>query len=97
MVLTKFDPEEFARVAEYLTEGNPTEGQIRTAVGRIYYSLFLIPYYHFYTGGRPPKRLVKQPHKNRSGLHAIVIDEVKRNFGSALGYQLQELMRLGSF
>lgn len=78
MVSGRFNPNNFPEIARLLTTGNPDESKIRTAIGRVYYSLFLVPLYHFYNNGVVPKlRIAKQP-KNRKGMHAVIIDGVKR-------------------
>ncbi|MDO8635762.1 MAG: hypothetical protein Q7R34_05880 [Dehalococcoidia bacterium] len=93
MVSGRFNPNDFSEIAQLLITENPDESKIRTAVGRIYYSLFLVPLYHFYSNGIVPKgRITKQP-KNRRGMHAVLIDDVKR-VNTALGGQLDALRQL---
>ena len=77
VTLRSFDPEEFLRVADSLVLQDTSEASLRTAVGRIYYAVFLTARETLGVSGR-----------NR--IHGRVIGELRRRDRYA-GGQLERL------
>ena len=75
-----FDPLEFWRQAQNLSTQNNNEVTLRTAIGRAYYSLFLLARERLKVSGR-------------RGIHATVVQRVKAR-DRTTGDQLHFLMRL---
>lgn len=93
MAPARFDPGQFGDIAHFLVSAKPGEGGMRTAIGRLYYSLFLICLYHLYNGGLiPQKRFHLQP-THRKGIHAVIIDDMRR-INTSVGDQLERLRTL---
>ncbi|MBI4287706.1 MAG: hypothetical protein HY671_04655 [Chloroflexi bacterium] len=87
MAPVRFDPNEFKNVALALTQGSPSEAQMRTAISRAYYSLFLAASHHFFGNTGPPRKLRKH------GVHTATIDRL-RQVSTTLAGQLDELREL---
>jgi hypothetical protein len=85
----RFDPQEFEAVANWVAT-NPSESHLRTAVGRLYYSLFLL--------AREKTNLTRR--RGRS-LHDDVINEVRRLSGDkTLGdhlFTLKEMREVADY
>ena len=77
MSLRAFDPQEFLRVADSLVSQDTSEASLRTAVGRIYYAVFLTARETLGVRGR-------------SHIHGRVIGELRRRDRYA-GGQLERL------
>jgi hypothetical protein len=77
-----FDPEDFLRVADSLGTPGSQEAELRTAVGRTYYALFLLA------------RAKARVHSGNQ-IHQLVIAELKKLPGyRPVGEQLDRLRRL---
>ena len=77
MTVRSFDPQEFLRVADSLVSQDTSEASLRTAVGRIYYAVFLTARETLGVSGR-------------SRIHGRVIGELRRRDRYA-GGQLEKL------
>ena len=81
-MVSPLDPQEFLRVADFLGAQGNQQAELRTAVGRTYYALFL---------------LARAKAHVRSGdqIHHLVITELKKIPGyRPVGEQLDRLRRL---
>lgn len=87
MTTNRFDPDEFMRIAVALTQGTPSEAQIRTAISRAYYSLFLAASHYFFGNAGPPRNLRKH------GVHSATIDRLQQ-VNTTLAGQLDGLREL---
>ena len=80
VVSQQFDPLEFLRVADSLVDGDSSEATLRTAVGRVYFAVFLVTREAFDIQGR-------------SHIHGSVIGALRR-YDRHASRQLERLMEL---
>jgi len=77
-----FDPREFYRLGRALGNRGTSEAEIRTAIGRVYYAVFIV--------ARDRMRV-----RGRGNVHDAVVNRVKRRHGyKSIGDQLASLRRL---
>lgn len=88
-----FDPVGLLQVARDLETNAATEAELRTAVGRAYYALFMLARERLFPGPTPPRSVRRRTPRGRSGripIHQAVLTEVARRH-TATGSQLQKL------
>jgi hypothetical protein len=82
-----FDPLEFLHIARVISSQNSTECGLRTAIGRTYYSLFLI------ARERVDGTLINRRIRRRDPIHKTVVNRVKEK-DTAIGNKLDSLRKL---
>lgn len=87
---------DFLSVANSLYTGAASEAELRTAVGRVYYALFLMARDRLWPDPIPPRQIRRRMSNGKTkilGIHQAVLNEVSlRNM--ALGSQLQKIYDL---